>query len=260
MVKHAGFWAPVPEILTALQGSGERISGDPGSNPGGAITIFISVGSVLKNQSQERFKLLSIISNLRLRSKGCRGKMTYEKGFGEIWQGLLADGTLDMELLAKRHSEHYEYEMKYPPHTAIVDMITATRKKRWDKEPPSDLHVCTPSLDIVRQRVVCETYVLSANSKGFCPLISELVNAHTEPNRFVILTLSNCKDMEGCTKDVLGELGFAERPKKAYRNYRRFSNAARRLIEDSVAYFEAPCVRLFEYLEHQGFSGDHETY
>jgi hypothetical protein len=82
----------------------------------------------------------------------------------------------------------------------------------------------------------------------------------TDGDRFLILALSNCWGLPRCTKHLLARLGFRTRPKRQYRDYARFSKAAHKLIDDSIAYFEAPCVKLMEYLERGGFEGDHETY
>lgn len=193
--------------------------------------------------------------------------MTYETGFGETWQGLLADGSLDMETVVKKYLEHYGFEPNVDPHTAIVDMITITRRQHWSKGPrktqcakASRLRVCRPSSDFAWQRPVCENYVLSANNEKLCPVMEELVDANVEKNRYMILTLSNCRDLEECSCAVLDELGFAERPKGSYNNYEKFSKAARQLIEKSISCFEVPCLMLLEYLQDQGFSGDHQSY
>jgi len=90
------------------------------------------------------------------------------------------------------------------------------------------------------------------------PITAELANAG--PERFVILTLSNCKNLEGCTMQVLQDFDFVPHPEESYRNYHRFSDTARKLIEYSLEYFEAPCVKLLEELQRYGFSGGHESY
>lgn len=192
--------------------------------------------------------------------------MTYELAFGNNWQGLLADGTLNMEAIAQKYLKHYGYEMR-DCHTAVVDMISVTRREHWVKELSEQrctgatrLRVCRPSCSLLRQRPVCENYVLSASTKETSPLMAELVNTDPKENRFLVLTLSNCKDLKECTKEVIDEFGFVERQKQAYCNYNEFSESAHELIEKSISYFEAPCVRLLEYLEGLGFSGDLETY
>ena len=116
---------------------------------------------------------------------------------------------------------------------------------------------------------LCETYVLSANEKlhentdistrSYMPaIIEEIIDA--EPNRYLIMMLSNCESLIECKKMVLSELGFTPRDKGEYRHYKKFSNAAQKLIEESIGFFEAPCCKLFEQLEKQGFIGDHVTY
>ncbi len=190
------------------------------------------------------------------------------------WRGLLADGVLDLDKIAKAYHNHYGYPMA-DLHMGIADMIVLKRKKSWAKSTPKprtraqrNIHVCrTP--DHVRKQPICENYVLSVNRdtypcscKAICaeayPIIAELVNA--EQNRFIILTLSNCFDLEKCTKEVLEHFGFEPNPERAYHDYTRFSSAARKLIESSLEYFDAPCVKLLEDLKHGGFSGYNECF
>lgn len=204
--------------------------------------------------------------------------MTYEKASGSVWQGLLADGAVDMERVAQIFTKHYGgwKLMKKHYHTIVSATLNDTYKQYSTKAPSNvnveddslnNLQCCEPVYDFISSKPVCETYVLSVNNKHSptissrtytSTIIEELKNA--KPNRFVIMTLSNCKYLEECSKKVLAEIGFTPHPKQAYHRYRKFSNAARKLIEDSIAYFEAPCCRLFEHLRQQGFKGDHDTY
>jgi len=200
--------------------------------------------------------------------------MTYERDFGEIWQGLLADGSVDLEFVACKYKKHYGYQIRNVT-TAIVDMIAIMRRqhrsKRWcgQQSPTPGLSRCRPSIDFILQQPVCENYVLTPNrnelyrsrnsiAQDICPIILELTDA--EPNRFIILALSNCKDLEKCTKAVLKELGFVEHPEQTYRNYKLFSLAALKLIEESISYFEAPCVQVLEYLKRCGLPSEQESF
>lgn len=196
--------------------------------------------------------------------------MTYEKASGGVWEGLLADGTVDMAEVAQKYASHYGHEMKTDPHAAVADMLFNLHKQYRGKTPsPGGLYCCKWDSDSVFRSPICETYVLSVNnrrkqssviySKSYVSaILEELKDA--EPNRFAIMVLSNCKNLEACSKSTLMELGFVPHPEKAYRYYRKFSNAARKLIEESIEYFEAPCCKLFERLEQQGFKGDQVTY
>ncbi len=207
------------------------------------------------------------------------GGMSYEKASGSVWQGLLADGTVDMARVAQKFKkQHGDCKLiKKHYHTIISATLNDTYKQNRTKTPSSvnveddalnNLQCCEPIYDCMSSKPVCETYVLSANNKNHSStipsktyasaVIEELKDA--EPNRFVIITLSNCNELEECSKKVLAEIGFTPHPKQAYHHYRKFSNAARKLIEDSITYFEAPCCRLFEHLKQQGFKGDHDTY
>lgn len=200
--------------------------------------------------------------------------MTYESAFGDNWHGLLADGSLDMKKIAQAYVKHYRYVMR-DLHIGIADMISIRRGQRWRKgtskrKGMGSLNMCVcRSFDSVRRRPICENYVLSASGRessgldeicglNTSPITAELANA--EPERFVMLTLSNCKDLEKCTKQVLQDLGFVPHSEKSYHNYRRFSDAAHKLIEYSIEYFEAPCVKLLEDLQRRGFRGGHESY
>lgn len=205
--------------------------------------------------------------------------MTYEKASGCVWQGLLSDGTVDMERAALIFTKHHGSckLMKRHYHTIISAALNDTYKQHRTKVPSNvnvednasnNLQCCEPVYDCMGSKPVCETYVLSVNNKKHSSTISsktyisaiieELKDA--EPDRFIIITLSNCNGLEECSKKVLAEIGFSPHPKQAYHHYRKFSNAASKLIEDSIAYFEAPCCRLFEYLGQQGFKGNHDTY
>ena len=204
--------------------------------------------------------------------------MTYEKASGSVWQGLLADGTVDMTRVAQIFTKHHGgcKLMKKHYHTIISATLNDTYKRYRTKAPSNvnieddtrnNLQCCEPVYDFVNSKPVCETYVLSVNKKHSSTIsskthasavIEELKDA--EPDRFVIMTLSNCNGLEECSKNALAEIGFTPHPKQAYHRYRKFSNAARKLIEDSIAYFEAPCCRLFEHLKQQGLEGDHDTY
>lgn len=205
--------------------------------------------------------------------------MTYEKASGSVWQGLLADGSVDMKRVAQIFTKHYGgcKLMKKRYHTIISATLNDTYKQYRNKVPSNvnveddasnNLQRCEPVYDCMNSKPVCETYVLSANNKkhssNISPktytsaIIEELKGA--EPDRFIIMTLSNCGGLEECSKKLLAEIGFIPHPKQAYHRYRKFFNAARKLIEDSIAYFEAPCCRLFEHLKQQGFKGDHDTY
>lgn len=180
-----------------------------------------------------------------------------------------------MTKVAQRYIRRNGHETKNDPHTAIADMLNDTHKQYRTsvvsdvQDGTSDnVQGCKLLCDFISLRPICETYVLSLNdkrhfsaitSKSYASAIIEELK-DVEPGRFAILVLSNCKDIEECNKKALSEFGFVPRPKKAYRHYRKFSNAARKLIEESIEYFEAPCCKLFEYLKQQGFTGDHVTY
>jgi len=201
--------------------------------------------------------------------------MTYERGRGEIWQGLLADGYINAEIAISEFKKRYGYDMREPA-TAIVSLIGFWRKEydtrhgcTREMQTETEPSVTQPSLNRTCQKHICESYVLSGydcirslitaeDSAGISPLATEL--REPEQNRFAIMTLSNCDHLEECTTDVLQHLGFVIRPKHAYRKYRSFSKAATQLIEDSIGYFEAPCVRLMRNLRRLGFTGDHCTY
>lgn len=40
--------------------------------------------------------------------------MTYEKAFSYMWQGLLADGSMNMEAVAHTYEKHYGYAVGNP--------------------------------------------------------------------------------------------------------------------------------------------------
>lgn len=199
--------------------------------------------------------------------------MSYERGFGEIWQGLLSDGYFNLETIASEYLKHTGHEVKFLD-SAITDLIVIGRKKYQCKEGiqahknnKSTICKCLTSFDFMEGRIECENYVLFPDNKDMsrntkfgkshCAIVQEFENA--EPNRTLMLTLSNCKDLYECTKDVLENLGFVVRPKEGYRDYEKFSVASQSLIEEAIAYFEAPCVRVLEYLKKRGFTGYHET-
>ena len=198
--------------------------------------------------------------------------MTYEKSSGELWNCLLADGTFDLTRIAKKYEERYGYDV-CSPDVAILDLIQNIRKNRRRK-----IHQPTHN-DIPRGKLqcefpyachfkypICDTYLLGVNLKSghssesasryYTQIVEEFRSV--ESNRFLLLTFSNCKDMEQCTKDALDDIGFEPYPREAYKNYRRFSHAAKTMMQDSIEYFEAPCVKLFEYLKKGGFSGIHD--
>jgi hypothetical protein len=201
--------------------------------------------------------------------------MTYERGCGGIWQGLLADGYINAEIALREFKERYGYDMREPA-TAIVSLIGFWRREYETRRGCTGEPGTSSKLEgeIRRHnqgchRRICEHYVLSGNDRNWSSVTPENAEAisplaielgGSEQNRFAVLALSNCDYLEQCTKEVLQHLGFVVRPKRAYRKYRAFSKAATQLIEDSIDYFEAPCVKLMENLERLGFAGDHGTY
>jgi hypothetical protein len=192
-----------------------------------------------------------------------------------VWQGLLADGVIDVTKMRKKYAKQTGLKTKDDYHTAITDMLYDIHKRGRikvfsDTEDviSSNSQCQKATCDSVYQMPICETYVLSVNMRKYSSILSsksyvssileELKDA--EPNRFAILILSNCKDLEECSKKALVEFGFVPQPKEAYQRYRKFSKAAHKLIEESIEYFEAPCCKLFKHLKQQGFAGDHVTY
>lgn len=199
--------------------------------------------------------------------------MSYENASGELWHGLFADGTIDMKKVAQRYELHYGSKMKHY-HTAIVDMLNYVRKRDRRKPPYSakednmqSSSQCRAISTCVGHPPICETYVLSASRKRPSSTIPTVPYASAviaelsdmEPDRLVIFAFSNCRDLEECIKNSLAELGFTARPQHSYHQYKKFSNAVHRMLEDSIEYFEAPCCKLFKHLKFLGFTGDHST-
>jgi hypothetical protein len=201
--------------------------------------------------------------------------MTYEYSSGSMWQGLLADGTFDSEKLNKKYIMCYGHHIDGD--IDIADLIYRMHKdgqskicSEYNDTDNRDLNCfCSRLRNPQTITPLCETYVLSANEKlhdtAAIPshpytsaIIEELIGA--EPNRHVVIMLSNCTNLIECKKTVLFDLGFMPRDKEEYQNYKKFSTAARKLIDKSIKFFEAPCCKLFEHLEQQGFTGEHVTY
>ena len=199
--------------------------------------------------------------------------MTYEYACGGVWQGLLADGILDMDTVNQKIVKHYGHGIE-DRHSAIVDTINHIRKQyrgkvSTDKHDTATDHIefCRATCDFIEPKTICETYALTidrpnSNKLADSPYMPAIYRELEQPenDRITILTLSNCQDILACTKTVLAELDFAEHPQHKYNNYKSFSEAAEHLIEDAIEYFESPCCKLFEHLQKQGFRGDLDTY
>jgi len=196
--------------------------------------------------------------------------MTCEKASGVSWEGMLSDGTIDMEKIAESYKQHVGSEFDNP-YRGVADMLWLIRKRLRMKSPYRDSseHECGQVCDSIRTVPFCENYVLGiqnhldvpeqvADDSYIIPIKHELSGHETD--RFILLTLSNCAHLTDCTEEALGELGFVERPKEDYQNYEAFRNASQKLIRNTILYFEAPCLKVSEYLQKQGFSGEHATY
>ena len=171
-----------------------------------------------------------------------------------------------MDVVAKQYLEQYGQEMT-DPHSAAVSMITNIRRRQWSKEArekqysdASGVSRCRPMLDLGGQHPICENYALSAITEQPWSAMARPVSTDTKRNRLMILTLSDCQNLEECTREVLDEFDFVENAEEEYHNYGTFVRAARELIETSISYFESPHIRLLGYLEAQGFAGCHDAY
>lgn len=196
--------------------------------------------------------------------------MTYEIASGISWQGMLSDGTINIDEVAQRLRGHFNLDPKNPCR-GLADVLYITRKKLRKKAtrrtPP--VSECGATCDSIRTATFCESYVLSVKlqlngpkQSHITPYVTPLMDEFFDydPNRFLFLTLSNCIYLTNCTKEALDDLGFIERPKEEYQNYEKFSKASQKLIEDTILYFEAPCWEVSEYLRTLGFVNEHVTY
>lgn len=159
-------------------------------------------------------------------------------------------------------------------HSAIMDQILQARKSiriktlKTSNKHKGNFSLCEMRSDCSPYRFpICETYLLYPRGKGgaagkckkhTATIIEEL--EHAGDNRFAVMVLSNCIDVVDCNQNVLEEVGFTPWPKEKYRSYRKFSNVAKKLIEESILYFEAPCCRLLHHLRKQQLGGLLETY
>lgn len=197
--------------------------------------------------------------------------MIYNHSVAHSWHGVLADGVFDMNKVAG-HMQYPNGQIKHPD-MAILEAIGCIRRSMRSKPPrgaevhPAGRLYCERLSEGIYRVPVCETYLLSPNTKkdSAYPTKKHISTIREElrdsqKDRFAVVVLSNCKDVVECNKRMLEEIGFNPWPKAEYHNHRKFSNAAKNLIEDSATFFEAPCCRLYEYLQQQKLVGLHDTF
>jgi hypothetical protein len=180
------------------------------------------------------------------------------------WIGLLADGYLPhREKLENLHRRHYT-------------LVTATDKRPvnpkrmtrdvllYDVMEFIRIPFCKSKYPLIWDKIkkerkcACDTYIMGIESEKifkspFTPISDEFAfDERRDDYKIVMFMNGQCPDSEGYIRMALDEAGFDLKEPHQYKDFAAFKNSCIELLERSLDYFNAPCMKCAENLDKIG--------